>query len=193
MLAGPDDPTDEATLQAWAARNFARGFDPAALIRHQTVSLVGHLEGAAYQLEQGGAIGVPTTVIQGTADPLVSVAAAADVASRIPGAELQLIPGMGHTVSITLAPELAEAIVATARQAESQSVIAPSGTQPPQRLLGAAERARRALVAALAGKKDSIASSARVISIGVPKTVVVLRKARVPCSVLSRKGTAMPA
>jgi pimeloyl-ACP methyl ester carboxylesterase len=125
-LAGPDDATDEATLHAWAARNFARGFDPAALVRHQTVSLAGHLEGAAYQLEEGGAIAVPTTVIQGTADPLVSVVAAEDVASRIPDAELQLIPGMGHFVPIALAPALADAIVATARQAEPQSGAAPN-------------------------------------------------------------------
>jgi pimeloyl-ACP methyl ester carboxylesterase len=96
------------------------------LVRHQTVSLVGHLEGAAYQLEEGGAIAVPTTVIQGTADPLVSVAAAEDVASRIPDAELQLIPGMGHFVPIALAPALADAIVATARQAEPQSGAAPN-------------------------------------------------------------------
>ena len=120
VLAGPGDSTDEATLQAWAARNFARGFDPAALVRHQTVSLVGHLEGAAYQLAQGGAIAVPTTVLQGTADPLISVAAAEDVVSRIPGAALQLLPGMGHAVSIAFVPALADAIVTTARQAEPQ-------------------------------------------------------------------------
>ncbi len=125
-LAGPDDATDEATLRTWAERNFARGFDPAALVRHQTVSLVGHLEGAAYQLEQGGTIPVPTTVIQGTADPIIAVAAAEDVASRIPDAELQLVPGMGHALPIALVPALADMIVATARQAEPQSGAAPN-------------------------------------------------------------------
>jgi hypothetical protein len=38
-------------------------------------------------------------------------------------------------------------------------------------------------VAASAGKKDSIANSDRVISTGVPKTVVVLKNERTPPSV----------
>jgi hypothetical protein len=46
-------------------------------------------------------------------------------------------------------------------------------------------------VAVSAGKKDSMANSDKVISTGVPNTVVVLMKERMPRSVTSRKGTNM--
>src|SRR5262245_7824071 len=48
-------------------------------------------------------------------------------------------------------------------------------------------------VASSAGKKHSRASSERVTSIGVPNTVVVLRKLSFPASVTSWKGTNTPA
>ena len=48
-------------------------------------------------------------------------------------------------------------------------------------------------VAASAGKKDSMASSASVTSTGVPKIVVVENSERVPASVLNRSGTTTPA
>ena len=44
-------------------------------------------------------------------------------------------------------------------------------------------RCNASVVTALAGKKDSNASSERVMSTGVPKTVVVLRNERMPTSV----------
>src|ERR1700722_16152 len=52
---------------------------------------------------------------------------------------------------------------------------------------------RASAVAELAGKNVSSASSDRVISTGVPKTVVVLMKARTPDSVISSKGMTTPA
>src|SRR5262245_36048420 len=48
-------------------------------------------------------------------------------------------------------------------------------------------------VASSAGKKHSRASSERVTSIGVPKTVVVLIKLSLPASVTSWNGTNTPA
>ena len=48
-------------------------------------------------------------------------------------------------------------------------------------------------VASSAGKKHSSASSERVTSIGVPKTVVVLMKLSLPSSVTSWNGTNTPA
>src|SRR5262245_2226910 len=48
-------------------------------------------------------------------------------------------------------------------------------------------------VASSAGKKHSRASSERVTSIGVPKTVVVLMKLSLPASVTSWNGTNTPA
>src|SRR5262249_5501297 len=57
---------------------------------------------------------------------------------------------------------------------------------------GSARRRSASAVAASAGKSDSRASSERVMSSGVPNTVVVLMKERVPCCVVSRRGTTTP-
>ena len=63
-------------------------------------------------------IRVPTLVIHGVDDPLTRVEAAMDTARRIPGAELRLIPGMGHDVAPGLIPILVEAIAEHTAAAE---------------------------------------------------------------------------
>lgn len=60
-------------------------------------------------------IAVPTTVITGTADPIVPPAATCRLASQIPGAELVEIARAGHLLPHLHAPELAAAIVGAAR------------------------------------------------------------------------------
>jgi pimeloyl-ACP methyl ester carboxylesterase len=117
VLTGPQYPPDEATLQAWAQRNFARGFDPAGLTRHQTVSLVSHIETASYRLNNLQNIEVPTVVVQGTEDPLVPVASAEDIAARVPDADLRIIPGLGHSIPVELVPLVADAITDAAARA----------------------------------------------------------------------------
>jgi len=52
----------------------------------------------------------PTLVIHGSDDPLVSVEGGKDTAAAIPGAELLLIPGMGHDMPAPLFPKLVDAI-----------------------------------------------------------------------------------
>ena len=53
-----------------------------------------------------GRIGSPTLVIHGQDDPLVPVKAAHELARLIPGARLELIPGMGHNLPAALLPRL---------------------------------------------------------------------------------------
>lgn len=115
-LNGPEYPTDEATLRQWAERDFERGFYPDALVRHQTVSLVGHLESAAYRLNNLENIKAPTVVLQGANDPLVPVESAEDIAARVPGAELRIIPGLGHSYPVALVPVFVDAITAAAER-----------------------------------------------------------------------------
>jgi len=63
-------------------------------------------------------IRVPTLVIHGVDDPLIPIEAGMDTAKRIPGAELRLIPGMGHDVAPGLIPTLVEAIAEHTAAAE---------------------------------------------------------------------------
>jgi pimeloyl-ACP methyl ester carboxylesterase len=56
---------------------------------------------------------VPTLVIHGTADPLVSAEGGKDTAKAIPGAQLMLIEGIGHDLPHGGAwPQIIEAITA---------------------------------------------------------------------------------
>ena len=54
---------------------------------------------------------VPTLVIHGDADPLLPVEGGIDTAESIPGAELMIVEGMGHSLPVEVAPRIIEAIV----------------------------------------------------------------------------------
>ncbi len=58
----------------------------------------------------------PTLVIHGQADPLVPVAAGIDTAKHIAGAQLKIIPGMGHDFAPALQPMIADSIAAHIRR-----------------------------------------------------------------------------
>ena len=62
------------------------------------------------------AVRAPTLVIHGADDPLVPVAAGMDTARHIRGAQLKVIPGMGHDFAPALQPMLADAIAAHIRR-----------------------------------------------------------------------------
>jgi pimeloyl-ACP methyl ester carboxylesterase len=55
-------------------------------------------------------------VIHGENDPLVPVAAGRDTAASIPGAELRVIPGMGHDLPPALYDKIVDAITSVAQR-----------------------------------------------------------------------------
>jgi pimeloyl-ACP methyl ester carboxylesterase len=59
----------------------------------------------------------PTAILHGQQDPLVPVAAAHDLAAKIPGAELDIIDGMGHDLPLPLLPRLAAGIAGAVQRA----------------------------------------------------------------------------
>jgi pimeloyl-ACP methyl ester carboxylesterase len=59
-----------------------------------------------------GAISVPTTIVAGTGDRVVPIAAARRLATQIPGAELVEIEHAGHLVHVQHAGQLAEIVAA---------------------------------------------------------------------------------
>jgi pimeloyl-ACP methyl ester carboxylesterase len=100
--------------RARAIRTYRRGLNPAGTMR-QLAAIIAAPDRSA---ELAG-IRVPTTVIHGTADPLVHVSGGKATARAIPGAELVLVPGMGHDMPIELWPVLLDAIERTARRADA--------------------------------------------------------------------------
>ena len=57
----------------------------------------------------------PTLVIHGADDPLVPAEGGRDTAASIAGAQLKVIPGMGHDLPLELVDEVADAIAGIAR------------------------------------------------------------------------------
>jgi pimeloyl-ACP methyl ester carboxylesterase len=57
---------------------------------------------------------VPTVVIHGTADPLVTPTGGEATAKAIPGAELIMIEGMGHELPPGVWPRVVDAVAANA-------------------------------------------------------------------------------
>ena len=53
---------------------------------------------------------LPRVVVHGDADPLIDVSGGKATAEAIPGAELVVIPGMGHNLPRAVWPELSSAI-----------------------------------------------------------------------------------
>jgi pimeloyl-ACP methyl ester carboxylesterase len=109
VFGSPGFPFDKERTRHRAAASFDRCFYPAGVARH-----VGALVGAADRTEHLARIDVPTVVIHGTADPLVTPSGGEATAKAIPGAELIMIEGMGHELPPETWPRVVDAIVANA-------------------------------------------------------------------------------
>lgn len=64
------------------------------------------------RVERLAGVSAATLVIHGSDDPLVLPAGGEDTARSIPGAELQLIPGMGHNIPDSLAADVGRRVLA---------------------------------------------------------------------------------
>jgi pimeloyl-ACP methyl ester carboxylesterase len=116
ILAGPVYPPDETRIRNLVVRSMKRSSDRSGMARHNTLSALGLYEDRRAKLKT---INVPTVVVHGAEDPLMSVEGGKDTAANIPGAELRIIPGMGHDLPIPLVNTIADAITAAASRAKS--------------------------------------------------------------------------
>jgi pimeloyl-ACP methyl ester carboxylesterase len=114
IMAGPVYPPDEQRIRALVARSLSRSSYRAGMARHNALSALGLYVDRRPKLKT---IKVPTVVVHGADDPLMSVEGGKDTAVNIPGADLRIIPGMGHDLPIPLAKTIADAIAAAATRA----------------------------------------------------------------------------
>ncbi|HEV3165468.1 MAG TPA: alpha/beta hydrolase [Isosphaeraceae bacterium] len=121
ILAGPVYPPDEKRIRALVASSMKRSTDTAGMARHNALSALGLYVDRRPKLKT---IKVPTVVVHGAEDPLMSVEGGKDTAANIPGAELRIIPGMGHDLPIPLAKTIADAIIAAASRATGAKPVA---------------------------------------------------------------------
>jgi pimeloyl-ACP methyl ester carboxylesterase len=105
-LNGPGYPIDEIWTYKIMAESFDRCFYPQGIARQLVAILTQSNREPALS-----SINVPTLVVHGTSDPLVSVEGGKATAKAIPGAQLMLIEGMGHDLPHGGAwPQIIEAI-----------------------------------------------------------------------------------
>jgi pimeloyl-ACP methyl ester carboxylesterase len=112
IIGSPRYPTDEATLHEHAARAYDRSYYPEGVAR-QVASILC----ARDRTELLSAVDVPTVVIHGDADILVTPSGGEATAKAVPGADLIVIEGAGHDLPEALWPEVIAAIVTNAAQA----------------------------------------------------------------------------
>jgi pimeloyl-ACP methyl ester carboxylesterase len=114
-ISSPGYPPDDTTLRDQVARDVDRSYYPPGL-RRQLLAIMA----SGSRTSMLGRITTPTLILHGADDPLVPVAAAHDLHRRIPGAELEVFPGMGHDLPRALIPAFTTRIVAHMRRAEAQ-------------------------------------------------------------------------
>jgi len=112
LIGSPAYPIDEDTRREMCTLSFDRSFYPAGFMRH--VAAIVEDGDRRQRLRK---IAVPTLVIHGRDDRLVPVAGGIDTAEHVPGAELEIIEGMGHNLPQVLWPRLIDLIVANTARA----------------------------------------------------------------------------
>ena len=117
VIESPAYPTADEALRARLERALGRSYHPQGVGR-QLLAVVA----SGDRTPLLSRITAPTLVIHGRADTLVPVANGIDLASRIPGARLEIIDGMNHDLPEALFPRLTTLIAAHAREADAKAV-----------------------------------------------------------------------
>jgi pimeloyl-ACP methyl ester carboxylesterase len=104
-IGSPSYPWPPGALAARARAEADRGFNPPGVRRQ--MDAVGATGDRRARL---ATIKAPAMVLHGEADPLVPVAGGRDTAANINGAELRVIPGMGHDLPPALFATFVETI-----------------------------------------------------------------------------------
>jgi pimeloyl-ACP methyl ester carboxylesterase len=107
-IAGPEHFDEERTRERQAAA-YDRCYYPAGS-RHQLLAIAA----SGSRVEALSQLDVPTLVIHGTLDPLIQPSGGERTAEVIPGAELLLLEGMGHSLAAFFWTPVIEAVTALA-------------------------------------------------------------------------------
>jgi pimeloyl-ACP methyl ester carboxylesterase len=112
-IGSPAYPAPEAEMRERIIADYHRAFYPDGFTR-QMAAIVA----SGDRRESVRKITAPTLVIHGADDPLVPVEGGKDTAENINGAELLIIPGMGHDLPAELHTQVADAIDGVAKRAK---------------------------------------------------------------------------
>ncbi|MFG1606720.1 alpha/beta fold hydrolase [Actinoplanes sp. NPDC049265] len=116
VIGSPAYPVGDEELTRLAAAKFDRGHHPVGTVRQLAAILATPDRTAAL-----GRLDLPAVVIHGDADRLIDVSGGRATAAAIPGAELVILPGMGHDLPEAVWPRVVDAIAANAGRARALS------------------------------------------------------------------------
>ncbi|MGW4520488.1 alpha/beta fold hydrolase [Amycolatopsis sp. NPDC004378] len=113
LIGSPGYPFDEERMRLRAERTFDRGVPPGGTLR-QLAAIMAERDRAP-KLRK---VRVPALVVHGAKDPLVHVSGGRATARAIPGADLDVVPGMGHDLPRAVWPRVVGGIKRIADRAE---------------------------------------------------------------------------
>ena len=105
VIGSPAYPMPEEEVLRRAAAKYDRSYRPLGTLRQYAAAAASPDRTAAL-----AGVTAPTLVIHGDADPLIDVSGGRATAAAIPGAELLVIPGMGHDLPQQLWSQLIDAV-----------------------------------------------------------------------------------
>lgn len=112
VIGSPAYPPDPARQQQRLMATVQRAWHPAGTAR-QILAIVADGDRSAMLPR----IQTPTRVIHGREDPLVPAACGEDLAARIAGSDIDIVPGMGHDLPLELLPRFANGLSENAARA----------------------------------------------------------------------------
>jgi pimeloyl-ACP methyl ester carboxylesterase len=109
VIGSPGIETGDEELTRRATAAYDRAYHPAGTFRQIAANAT-----AADRTDALRTLKIPAVVIHGDSDPLVDVSGGRATAAAIPGAELLVIPGMGHDLPESAWSRIADAVAANA-------------------------------------------------------------------------------
>ncbi|HVB27339.1 MAG TPA: alpha/beta hydrolase [Mycobacteriales bacterium] len=120
LIGSPGYPFDETRLRELAGRAYDRSYDPGGYLRQLSAVL-----GQSDRTQALHGLQIPTLILHGLADPLVSVSGGRALARAIPGARFVGLPGMGHDLPSALWSRFVEEISTIAGSADASAKAVP--------------------------------------------------------------------
>lgn len=112
IIGSPGFPADDDEVRARATAKVDRAYRPTGTARQYAAILA-----SGDRTQRLAEVRVPTVVIHGEQDPLIGVSGGRATAAAIPGAELVVVPGMGHDLPRAAWPQMVDAIDRNVRRA----------------------------------------------------------------------------
>ena len=114
IIGSPAHPWTDDEIRNRVVAEHARAFNPQGVARQMAA-----VRADGDRTEALKALMLPVVVLHGADDPLLPKAGGEATAAAIPGAELRVVPGMGHDLPPGLYDTFVDAIVSAARRAKA--------------------------------------------------------------------------